>query len=70
MRVRLRSPAAGVPVGLVAGAVATAVLWRLVVAHPSHTAASALLVAGSIGFIGAVTVATIWYGIATTRDDR
>lgn len=70
VRQLLRSPAAGVPVGLVAGVVATLLLWRFVLDHPSHTAASTLLIAAGIGVALAATVATIWYGMASTREDR
>lgn len=70
MRRRLRSPAAGIPAGVLAALVATPVLWRVVRADPSHTAGSALLVAGGIGVALVATVATIWYGVATTREDR
>lgn len=70
MRRRLRSPAAGIPVGVLAALVATPILWRLVRADPSHTPESALLVAGGIGVALVATVATIWYGLASTRDDR
>lgn len=70
MRQRLRSPAAGIPAGVLAALVATPVLWQLVRADPSHSAGSALLVAGGIGVALIVTVATVWYGVATTREDR
>lgn len=69
MRQRLRSPAAGIPVGVLAALVATPVLWQMVRTDPSHDAGSALLVAGGIGVALIVTVATVWYGVATTRED-
>lgn len=70
MRQRLRSPTAGIPVGVLAALVATPVLWQVVRAGPSHNAGSALLVAGGIGVALIATVATIWYGVASTREDR
>lgn len=71
MRGRLRSPAAGVPVGLLAGLVAAVALWQLLLRSGStHTAGSALVVAAGVGVLVATTIATLWYGLATTRDDR
>lgn len=55
---------------MLAALVATPVLWHLVRTDPSHTAGSALLIAGGIGVALAATVATVWYGLATTREDR
>lgn len=67
---RLRSPFAGLPVGVVAALVAVPVLWQVVRSDPSHTVTSALLIAGGIGVALVATVATIWYGLAVSRDDR
>ena len=50
---------------------ATGVLWpALRHVDPSHTPASALVVAGGLGVVLAATIATVWYGLASTRDDR
>lgn len=68
---RLRSPIAGVPVGALAGLIATAVLWRaLRDTEPAQTVGSALIVAGGVGLALAATVATVWYGVASTGEDR
>lgn len=67
---RLRSPAAGLPVGVLAGLIVTAVLWQTVLDAPTHTTSSALLIAGGIGVALAATVATIWYGVASSSQDR
>lgn len=67
---RLRSPAAGLPVGVLAGLIVTPVLWQTVLDTPSHTTGSALLISGGVGVALAATVATIWYGLARSSQDR
>lgn len=71
VRGRLRSPAVGVPIGLLAGLVAAVALRQLLLdSAATHTAGSALVVAAGVGVLVATTIATLWYGLATTRDDR
>lgn len=66
---RLRSPAAGVPVGILAGSILAPLLWHPV-RQAAHTSDSAWLIAGGLGVALAATVATIWYGLATSGQDR